>query len=145
MRVVTLVLAVSLICSSCNKGLGRLSEDHIRGNVPEQKAFDNLLHRDLTSFLKSQSKSVEHTEVTLLRNGPTQTGISFPKYYAWVRGLSERGVVIEGAVRLAAVGRTHLDVTHFLSRQQILNDPESLMSVFPSALIPEIRRRAAVR
>ena len=74
---------------------------------------------------------------------PTQVGVAWPKYYAWVTAHGDSGRVEEGAVRVAAVDATHFEVTD-ISLREIRADPEGVERVFPRALCDGLRRRAGV-
>lgn len=82
----------------------------------------------------------------LLRKEPTQSGVAYPKYYAWVRVHRDDGL-LEGAVRLAAVDDekfevTNFEVTHFLGAREIVTSPRLIEPVFPQPLHQTIRDRA---
>ncbi len=111
-------------------------------DVPSSENFRQLLIRDLHGYIKSKLKQDLQVEYELFRNGPTITGIAFPKYYAWVSLFRDRKLVEQGAVRLAAIRRTHFEVTDFLSQKQILTDPSSVSKIFPIALRDAIVARA---
>lgn len=71
-----------------------------------------------------------------LRDGPTVTGIAFPKYYLWVEG--QRGAEeFRGAVRVADENGT-IVATHFQTDAEIRENRGSLAMVFPAPLIPAI-------
>ncbi len=113
-------------------------------NVPEQ--FDKLLKRDLTSYLQDTYKEVVVTvEYELLRAKPTQVGVALPKYYIWVkiyRQTSGQKVLIdEGAVKVAAVEKTHFTVLTYLAIADLKKSPERINQVFPLALGDKIRAR----
>ena len=78
----------------------------------------------------------------MLRKRPTQSGVSFPKYYLWVVGKRAGDDLVRGAMRVAAVEKKGFDVLQFLSDERIRKDPGSVARVFPTALVSEIRRRA---
>src|SRR5438094_5556117 len=64
--------------------MAAIAESHIKGNVPAKARFDKYLWRDLTAyFARSTGKKVA-VAYEFLREGPTQTGSSYPKYYLWV-------------------------------------------------------------
>jgi hypothetical protein len=119
-----------------------LAKSHTEGNVPDRAEFDAYLERDLTAYFRSADSSITKVEYDLLRRHPTQSGVAYPKYYAWVRVSSTMGAVSEGAVRLAAVDRLRFDVTDFLPRDTVLSDPRIVRELFPAALNEEIMRRA---
>ncbi|WP_162615626.1 hypothetical protein [Pseudanabaena sp. ABRG5-3] len=115
-------------------------------NVPEQ--FDKLLKRDLTSYLQDIYKEVVTVEYELLRAKPTQVGVALPKYYIWVkiyrqnRQISGQKVLIdEGAVKVAAVERTHFTVLNYLVIADLKKSPERINQVFPLPVGDKIRLR----
>ena len=117
-----------------------IADSHIEGNVPKGKAFDGYLRRDLISYFgKTDNCRVEYE---FLRNGPTQTGIAYPKYYLWVRCFTGGKLTAEGAVRVAAVDQSAFDVTNFVSAKEIVTSPNETAGVFPSALLDKIGKKA---
>lgn len=113
----------------------------IQANVPAAPKFGRLLTRDLTAyFAKSTGKGVT-VKYEPLRDGPTQTGVSFPKFYVWVR-VSRGGKQIgEGAARVAAVEQKRFEVTDYLSRVVMQGDPDQIYQVFPRPVADKIRRQ----
>lgn len=137
-RCINLVVAmVGILLSVELSGCG-----HIDANVPEQNNFRSFLIRDLNSYFTSASKKPVSVEYDLLRDFPTQTGIAYPKYYAWVRISDGTSVIEQGAVRLAACDKTTFQVTDFVSKARIQQDPEMIRSIFPAQLCPAIVSRA---
>ncbi len=121
-------------------------EDHIAANVPTREHFASYLERDLLAHFRSEfSPEVKSVTWELLREGATQSGVAYPKFYLWVRVTSKGGPLVEGAVRVAAVDRKGFDVTHFIPSKDVLADPQAVSSTFPSALIPAIKSRAGRR
>jgi hypothetical protein len=123
-------------------GQSGLQQSHIDGNVPPPGDFDRLLNRDLLAFFRSSGLSATTVQWKLLRDGPTQTGISFPKFYAWIKVLDATVLLRQGAVRLAAIDRARFEVTTFLSAEQVRTDPEATGKVFPAPLVAEIQAKA---
>jgi hypothetical protein len=118
-----------------------VSESHIRANVPDEKDFEKFLKRDLEQYFKETKRKTVTVEYELLRKGPTQSGIAYPKFYAWLT-IRDRGTILEeGAVRVAAVEKKHFDVTDFLSKADIERSPMSLDRIFPRAVADTIRER----
>jgi hypothetical protein len=136
----TCALMLCLLCTvvACSS---QLADSHIEGNVPRGAFFDEYLKRDLKNYFCGESKDCIVT-YELLRDGPTQTGISYPKYYLWARCLRKNTVEREGVVRVAAIEKKRFDVTNFLSRDDISKSPEQVGSVFPAALLDKIIRKA---
>jgi hypothetical protein len=84
-------------------------------------------------------------EYKLLRNGPTQSGTSYPKYYLWVKVRNSGILLHEGAARVEAIERKRFEVTNFLSREAIQTTPSEVGAVFPSALVPSVLSLAGVK
>jgi hypothetical protein len=79
--------------------------------------------------------------IALLRKVPTQSGVAYPKFYAWVEVTGARKAA--GAVRLAAIDGEKFEVTDFLTRETIIAAPDRVRAVFPAALENLINERAA--
>jgi hypothetical protein len=85
-------------------------------------------------------------EFELLREAPTQSGVSYPKFYARVRGIDDQNkTVIKGAMRIAAIDKERFEVTDFMPKAEILEAPDRLESVFPRPLIPRIKEKAGAK
>ena len=107
--------------------------------MPDQAHFQEFLERDLRTYFQADS-----VEYELLRQGPTQVGVSLPKYYLWVRAKDENGTVTaEGACRVAAIEKELFEVLQFLEKKSISKDPERVEAVFPAPLVPKILERAS--
>ena len=120
--------------------VSEVAKSHIEGNVPKDK-FDEYLSRDLNNYFCGGVNDCR-VEYEFLRTGPTQTGISYPKYYLWAKCLKGGKITMEGAVRVAAMEQEGFDVTHFISRAQITADPTEVASVFPAPLVDKIVQKA---
>ena len=121
--------------------MAAIADSHIKGNVPAKARFDAYLRRDLTAyFARSNGKKVA-VACEFLRDGPTQTGIAYPKYYLWVKVRAGKKLVDEGAVRVAAIDRQRFEVTHYLSKTDMKKDPEQIDGVFPLPVGDRIRQR----
>lgn len=125
-----------------------IQESHVEGNVPAAADFEPFLRRDLERYFNPLAAPGQTVEYTLLRQGPTQSGVAYPKYYAWVRVRAGGDVLTEGAARIAAVDRVKFEVTHFVPRAAILADPSGLYQIFPEPvcdrIFGEINRDSAV-
>jgi hypothetical protein len=129
------LLGTVLACRS------QLADSHIEANVPKGAPFEEYLKRDLKGYFCAESKDCT-VEYELLREGPTQTGISYPKYYLWAKCLRKDIVEREGAVRVAAIEQKRFEVTNFLSRDDISKSPERVGSVFPAPLVDKVIQKA---
>jgi hypothetical protein len=129
-------------CNEAQTPQSNVAQSHIEVNVPSGSDFDRFLTRDLAAYFAQTFGAETRVEYALLRRGPTQTGISYPKFYAWVRILGANGKTQEGAVRIEAIEQKHFEMTHFLSTQQIQANPEGVSEVFPAALVSEILQHA---
>ena len=119
----------------------QITDSHTEANVPKGTLFNEYFNRDLKGYFCVESKDCT-VEYELLRDGPTQTGISYPKYYLWVRCSKKNTMDQEGAVRVAAIEQKRFDVTNFLSGDEISKSPEQVALVFPAALVDKIVQKA---
>jgi hypothetical protein len=127
--------------SSLSNPATGIAESHIKGNVPAKPTFDKYLKRDLAAyFAKSTGKKVA-VEYEFLRDGPTQTGISYPKYYLWVKARTGKQISDEGAMRVAAIDQQRFEVTHFLPKAAMKKDAGQINAVFPLPVGDRIRQR----
>ena len=134
------LVVVTLTCA-CNDPI---AQSHIDANVPPARQFHPLLKRDLEAFFRSAGQRPDiDVGYEVPREGPTQSGVAYPKYYVWVKAQAPQGLVEEGAVRLAAIDRTRFEVTHFLRKADIQADHGTVERIFPKALAEDIRTRAA--
>ena len=99
-----------------------LAQSHINANVPDKSSFNCLLERDLEAYFERMLKRGDslRVEYQLLRQGPTQTGISYSKFYPWVKVYTGKETIAEGAIRVAVVDRERCDITDFISKHQIV-------------------------
>ncbi len=138
MRPLNLSLLLGLLSLACTDPIQR---SHINANVPDRGDFDRILHRDLESYFANDRKEAGvSVAFEFLREGPTQTGIAFPKYYLWVRIGEGARPEDRGAVRVAAVEKQQFEVTHFLSEAEIRRNG-AIEQVFPPAVCDRIRTR----
>jgi hypothetical protein len=144
MRNAPVSLALLLVLCGCGvacNAQNSIADSHIEANVPKGELFDRYLKRDLTSYFCRDAKECR-VDYELLRKGPTQTGISYPKYYLWVRHFSGQQIVSEGAVRIAAIDQSRFEITRFLSAKEILASKDEVRSIFPAPLVSNIIERA---
>jgi hypothetical protein len=138
-------LAISLILAG-QPDAGRVLQDvqrsHNDANVPAPADFNRILTRDLKTYFESLRKQkVISLEFDLLRDGPTQSGVSSPKFYIWVRLAGGKSPDDRGAVRVAAVERTQFEVMNFVSERIIRNDKGSIRHIFPAPVCEAIDAR----
>jgi len=122
-----------------------MAGSHIAANVPDGDDFAPLLKRDVAAYLEPVVGGKVTVEFELLRDGPTQSGAAYPKFYAWIRAYSDGKIAAEGAVRAAAVEKKRFEVTHYFSKAEIARDPHRIDAVFPQALLAKIRSKAGVK
>ncbi len=134
------ILAAALIfCLITTQDIQR---SHIDENVPAQSDFNKLMRRDLaTHFARVRKEKIAQVEYELLRDGPTQSGPSYPKFYAWVLVAGGKSPHDRGAVRLSAIDKRRFDVTDFVSEEMIRRDPDSIYQTFPAAVCEKIRAK----
>lgn len=136
--VLVMIASVATAGQTENEILESIARSHIEANVPDNQHFDEYLKRDLTAYFKKTTSKDVMVEFELLRDGPTQTGIAFPKFYAWVVVRVKEEIIDQGAVRLAAIQKQRFDVTHFLSKPEILKTGEAASKIFPADVVKKI-------
>lgn len=142
LRVFAVVNALFVLLPSSH-AQSALQKSHIEANVPDASVFTVALSRDLVQFFKSSSSpTTDRVEFKLLRDGPTQSGVGYPKYYAWVKVFAGKQLLEQGAVRVAAVERTRFEVTNFIGKSQIQQANGSVEKVFPAPLVADIKSLA---
>ena len=101
-----------------------------------------IMDRDLNAYFTRRAGHPVRVQYDYLRRGPTVTGISYPKYYLWIvaHDSSRGAVTAEGAARVAEIDSV-IEVTHFFPKQYIAREPASVDSVFPPAVVGELRKR----
>jgi hypothetical protein len=117
-------------------------QSHINANVPEGASFAEYLARDLSSHFQAEAHGPVQVTYELLRKEPTQSGVSFPKFYVWVVVRRSGSLWQTGAAKVEAVDKRGFSVTRFVSASEIRGDPDSVVPVFPAALVADIQRRA---
>ena len=113
----------------------------IAENVPEPEQFDRLLTRDLDSYFVERFGQDVTVTYELLRDVPTQSGTSCPKYYAWVRVFEGSALVEEGVVRVGVLQKEHFDVTHYFTADEVRQNPERIEEVFADDVVQKILER----
>ena len=137
---VALLLATTSACTA-QDSMTAIANSHIEGNVPKGELFDKYLKRDLTAyFCKGQSDC--RVEYEYLRQGATQSGVSYPKYYLWTKSFTKDQLKTEGAVRVAAIDQQYFQITDYLPAQKIVASPDEVAGVFPAALVDKIVQKA---
>jgi hypothetical protein len=144
-RLTLLLASAFLACASSHAQIPGVAESHIAANVPSTNDFRPFLIRDLTAYLKPTHGDKLTVDYELLRDGPTQSGVAYPKFYLWLRATNAEKTVIEGAVRVAAVDKKRFDVIDFVPRADIVSRPDALGRIFPQALIEKIHTKAGVK
>lgn len=142
MKLSLLVFLFILTCG-CNaqSPVTPIANSQVEANAPKGESFDKFLKRDLTNyFCKRQGDC--HVEYEYLRQGATQSGVSYPKYYLWTRCFTKERLNTEGAVRVAAIDQKYFEITDYLSATEITSSPDNVRGVFPAALVDKILQKA---
>jgi hypothetical protein len=139
MSTLLLVLSVSLAAFAQTP----LQLSHIEANVPAPALFRSFLDRDVLAYFNANGlPKADRVEVRLLRDAPTQSGVSCPKYYAWAKIYEGSELRQSGAVRLAAIEKVRFEVTDFVSQSQVRQGSGNIERIFPAALLQAIRQLA---
>jgi hypothetical protein len=140
-----LISLFSVLVSTLADAQPVLQQSHIEANVPDAGQFESLLKRDLLAHFKVNGHpSADRVEYKLLRDAPTQSGVAYPKFYAWVVVVGTGTKQLnQGAVRVASVEKVRFEVTQFISKEQVKTDRDAIERVFPAALVPAILQLAS--
>jgi hypothetical protein len=118
-----------------------LLQSHIDANVPPDSLFDRFLRRDLAKYFRPSLGPDLTVQFDLLRRGPTQVGIGYPKFYLSVQITRDRQLLKKGYVCVAAMEREEFFITAFIPQAAVLADSTVLDSVFPALVRAEIMAR----
>jgi len=148
MRKILFVVLLALVCTAASTAtaqsiIDQIAGSHVEANVPRESDFDAFMKRDLEVYFKGVTGKAVEVKYELLRNGPTQTGIAYPKFYLWVEAYEKNSRLREGAVRVAAIEKKNFSVTNFLERTEIGQNPEILYSVVPRSVADKIKEKIA--
>lgn len=136
---ISLLLTVQSGADQTPKGL---QSSHIEANVPAPSDFNRVLLRDLGDyFARARKQKAVPIDFELLRDGPTQSGVSYPKFYVWVRLDGGKSPDDRGAVRVAAIERNRFEVTDFVSERAIRNDKAGIYAIFPGPVCEKIEAK----
>ena len=141
------LLAVALALAQVTperQALNDVAMSHIEANVPPLAEFDVLMRRDLQAYFHTTTGKEGVATYELLREGATQTGVSYPKFYVWARFQTADGAISEGAARVAAIERKSFQVANFLSKSEILAQPSGIYAVFPAPVCQRINAKLDV-
>ena len=141
----TAIALSAALAQSPEQVIEDIQRSHIEGHVPAAADFARLLSRDLTKHLTTLRGKALRTEHELLRDGPTQSGVAYPKFYVWVRVFQDKSLVEEGAARVAAVERKAFEVTNYVEAKAIRADPDKLNQVFPLPVAEKIKARLGIK
>lgn len=138
MKAIVVSITLGVFAGGAYAQASEIANSHIRANVPDAKDFDALFRRDVAVFFANRTGKAVRVEYRLLRNQPTQSGVAFPKYYAWVNVFLGDSLLEQGAVRLAAESRERFEVLNYLEASEIRANPGEAASIFPASLVPRI-------
>jgi hypothetical protein len=125
--------------------LALISIGHIEANAPDEAHFDALLTSSLETYCRDMAGGKPVTvRYAMLRDGPTQAGLGFPKYYVWVEVFDGPSRIVQGAAKAVGIDRQTLEITDFFSEATIANLPLSLYRTFPKAVADASMARAGL-
>jgi hypothetical protein len=136
------LVAIAVVMHVPTLLVGSISRSHVEGNVPDNAEFARFLSRDLHAHFRAAMKTDVDVSFELLRDGATQVGLSYPKFYVWVV-VTSRATGVElakGAVTVAAQEKELFVVTDYISRFDISAHPERLRTL-PGPVVDRIRSR----
>ncbi|MHC1712030.1 MAG: hypothetical protein AB9872_07770 [Solidesulfovibrio sp.] len=114
---------------------------HIDAYSPAASDFEAFLTRDAQTYFSDIKGKPVTVRYEFLRDGPTQSGSGFPKYYIWVKVLSDGALIDEGAARVAGISQEGFEIREFLGKGLIEDNPKRLDPVFPKPVCETIKRK----
>jgi hypothetical protein len=121
--------------------ISSIRESHVNANVSDGAQFSAILSTGLRRYFSNKFAGEIDVRYQMLRNQPTQAGVAFPKFYAWVTvaSLPSGAKMAEGAVRLSAENKSSISVTDFVPAHDIKGHSDDLKRIFPSDVIDKIK------
>lgn len=140
--VLAVLVAIAVVMYLPTLFVGSISRSHVVANAPDNAEFARFLSRDLRAYFTAEMKTDVDVSFELLRAGPTQVGLSYPKFYVWVIVTSRAtgAQLSQGAVAVAAREKELFFVTDYISRFDVRAHPERL-AAFPGPVVDRIRSR----
>ncbi|MPR33768.1 hypothetical protein [Salmonirosea aquatica] len=121
--------------------LQQIQESHIEANVPDESRFAAFMQRDLEEYFSDDYGKKVTVQWEFLREGATQSGVAYPKYYLWTKIYVGEKFLNEGAVRVAAIEKTTFEVTNFVSIDEIKKKKQDIYLVFPAPVCEKIKAK----
>jgi hypothetical protein len=146
LRLIGIALIAALGVAACDNQPAApqsISQSHIDANIPAESDFDGFLKRDLEAYFSTTYGKPVTVSYQLLRSAPTQSGLSFPSFYAWIKVVNAGKELDQGAIEVDALYRKYFEVTYYASRRDIFQNPDALDQHFPPQVANLIRRTYA--
>ena len=122
------------------KAIMDIQKSHLDANIPEQSVFNKFLARDLKKYFQPSLGEVV-AKWDFLREGPTQIGVAYPKYYLWIKTFKGSKLISEGAARVEAIDKKRFEVTDFVTTKQIKANIPDIYTVFPGQVCEKIKSK----
>lgn len=137
-----MVVISSTICTGTMAEIvDSIAKSHIEANDVEEADFERVLTRDLENYFSEIFETPVKVEFEMLRNSPTQSGVSLHKYYLWVILKEGQRAFNAGAVRVASIDRKFFEITDFLSIDEIKANPDRIRMIFPEPVCEKIQSK----
>jgi hypothetical protein len=136
------IAILSLAMTACV--MDSIQQSHVEGNVPPPEEFNRVLQRDLDAYFATALAPSRHVQYEMLREGATQSGVSYPKFYVWAI-FPLTGGDRRGAVRLAATDKERFEVTDFISDDEIKRNPDRIYETFPRPVCERIKAKVGIK
>ena len=137
---ILILIALTLPITAISQSI---QQSHIDANLPETlEEFKIILQHDFENHFSRFFGKPVIIEYELLRTAPTQSGVAYPKFYAWIKISDSEEFIAAGAVRVAAIDKVRIEVTDYVSQEEIRENPKMIEDIFPFSLCDGIRDRA---
>jgi len=117
----------------------RLNQNEsVHEGIPDEKTFEPLLIRVLSSYFEDDRFKNLQFRYMLLADHPFQSGIAFPKYYLWIEKYDGSRFIGQGVMEIAAIDQTRLGVIEFTSKKDLETDREWIKQHYPPEVCQSI-------
>jgi hypothetical protein len=136
--IIIFILLSSVFCEK--KVIEEVQKSHINANVPPDSSFLRFLTRDVSQFMRNKYSKTISVDVEFLRQGATQSGVAYPKFYLWVTVSDSilHNVLGQGAIRVASIEQERFRITDYLTKEDIAKSPDSVYLIFPRPVCERI-------
>lgn len=144
MKVLVLLFCIFVFCFGFHTSLQAFSSPAVEG-FSSESASEYLVEESLRLYFFNDAQASADLDWEFLRQGATRVGVTYPKYYLWVKVSREGRVLSQGAACLAVMGQGQLMVTDYFNLSEIQKSSPRMQAVFPKSVLHGIKQHATNR